>query len=149
MPKKLIEIESSVKGDKEIIQTLKKFTLEMKNKAIAQSMRPSAKKIEQIAKSLVPVRTGETRDAIITRKLSKSKTRKQFGEYFIVYQVGVQKRRGHIANWLEYGTKKMSPRPFLRPAMNQGFIFILDDIKNNLRRKIPLIIRRSKKGNSR
>jgi HK97 gp10 family phage protein len=144
----------NLQGHKELIKALKNVPIEVRDKSIASSVRVGAKKVQEKAKALAPVKTGALRDSIAIQKMGKGKIRKFYGfpEDWIVYTIGLKKvefettynGRKQIVKWvpfygyfIEFGTSKMSPRPFMRPAAELTFPSILSVIKNDLRIKLP------------
>jgi len=67
------------------------------------------------AKSVVPVRTGLLRSSIKMEKISPF-------EHKVIAGGGRYKEKGkpYYAPFVEFGTRKMSPRPYMRPAAEKA-----------------------------
>jgi len=91
---------------------------------LAEAMELYLEKVVQDAKNIVPVRTGTLQRSIMW----------QGGEG--EYRVG---SRVHYAPYVEYGTSRMAPRPFLGPAMLWNLQMLkealLDKVEEWLRRR--------------
>lgn len=108
-------------------------------KALAQASRRAFKPVLEAAQRLVPVDTGELRDAI---KLSVKKPKD--GESVVVVGLWIGKgakgskkipsvRRWH---WVELGTAHMAAHPYLRPALDQNAGAVLELLKTELVKSI-------------
>jgi len=75
------------------------------NKDLDKTMEEMALKVEREAKRIVPVRTGRLRASIHHGKIEAH-----------VYFVGSPV---YYAPFVEYGTRKMSAKPYLRPAVRK------------------------------
>lgn len=106
-----------VTGIKSIDQALAKLEPKVKKKMVKRAMRPAMKPILKAAKSNAPVDTGATKRAIKIRAAKRSRTTMgidvRIGE-------GDYKGEQYYAAFVEYGTSKMEPKPFLRPAYDTG-----------------------------
>jgi len=71
-------------------------------KKLDKALQVTALMIERESKRICPVRTGRLRASIHTGKLGK-----------LVYYVGTNVE---YAPYVEFGTRKMAARPYLRPA---------------------------------
>ena len=98
---------------KDVMKKLNKLPEKVQKRVITGAVRASAKPIVQEAKRLAPVKTGNLKKSIgITKIRSKSKTE-------VVFAVSPRKTAkydGFYGRFVEFGTRKMSPKPFLRPA---------------------------------
>lgn len=73
-------------------------------KETTEGMNNVAKEIERLAKRFVRVRTGALRDSITAAEIHELEVAVSFLYYGM---------------FLEHGTSKMSPYPFIRPALEQ------------------------------
>lgn len=91
---------------------LKKLPDATKKKVVRLAVAAGARVIRDKAKELAPYdstrRTGtHLRDAIVVRRVKNTND---------LMNIGVLARKAPHGHLLEFGTVKMSPRPFLRPA---------------------------------
>jgi len=66
------------------------------------------------ARQAVPVRTGRLRDSISLEKLGRFKFRVVAG-----YPTK-EKGKPYYAPFIEFGTRRMTPRPFMKPAVDKA-----------------------------
>lgn len=103
-----------VHGGKELEQLFRSLPLELQKKALRKAARAAGKIVAASAKSLAPVKTGALRNAIKVRAMRRSRKPR------VGIIVGPSARDfvgdQFYAAMIEYGTKKMAPKPFMRPA---------------------------------
>lgn len=126
----------AVEGVKELRAALKRFEADVAKEA----RRVTAKAIGRIqadAKRRCPVGTGDgpfkghVRDQIFTQ-LHVSEP---YGAVFVERRgIGGKYGTDNVAIWLEYGTKKMGARPFLRPAAEADRQNYYNDLRDSLDR---------------
>jgi len=100
-----------VNGLDEVLKKLKKLPEKVQKRVLVGAVRAGAKPIIKEAKRLVPVRTGTLKKSIgVVKRRSKNKN-------LIHFTVTPRKKKGGwYAHYVEFGTLKMSARPFMRPA---------------------------------
>lgn len=87
-------------------------------KKVGQAVRKSALDVERIGKQRCPVDTGATRNSIHT-SISAGGTAAEIGP------------TTNYAPYLEWGTRRMEARPFMRPALDEvtpGFVRAMEQI---------------------
>lgn len=104
-----------ITGVEEIDRKLSRFEQSVQKKAIRKATREASKVILEEAKTLVPVDTGALRKSLRVRSLKRSRVKQghqvQTGEGFF-------KGETFYGGFVEYGTKRMAAREYLRRAMN-------------------------------
>ena len=106
-----------VYGIRRVVERLE----EIKDKAegfIEQGIEEAGRECVERAKELVPVRTGRLRDSIGMRRIGAGKI--------------VVEAKAPYAGYVEYGTRYMKPRPYMRPATREAY--------KKLRQKLAKII---------
>lgn len=98
-------------GDKALDRKLASLGPNLAKQIARSAMRRSAKGVMKAAKESVSVDTGELRDSIAIKSVTRSRTR--IGVKIQTEEGG----KGFGGAQLEFGTKHMSAQPFLRPAI--------------------------------
>lgn len=129
-------MEVKLEGFKELKEALKKLPEEIRMKPLQTAVSQSAKVVQEKAKTLAPIKTGELRDNIVRYRARKYSNKDQ-----VTYHVGMKKEwiafadnnknrrsklvgkkysRDKIYYWRfhEFGTFKMAAKPFLRPGFD-------------------------------
>lgn len=151
----------NIKGLDAVRDQLKEVAEELQGKTLAKANRAAFKKVAEAAKSLVPVDTGDLRDAIsikaVTSKgvvaagivfkttTTKAKQAKMAAAVFNESQSKdlPPSRRWHF---IETGTAKKGARPFLRPALDSQSQAVIDDLGNQLKKVIAAAVKKKSKG---
>jgi len=98
-------IRIQIKGFKKVRKIIERYPIE-KIKEVGNQVEITARAIEKTAKQLVPVDTGRLRSSIrpypIGWSLEKS-----------------IEARTHYAKYIEFGTRRYSGKPFMRPAFQK------------------------------
>lgn len=141
-----------LEGFKELDQALDNLSKAAGKGALRRSLKRAAEPTAKLAQGLAPVLTGKLKNSIIVgAKLDGRQAklhRKMFRddrssvELFVgpSYLRGDGGRHGHL---LEFGTIKMPPQPFMRPAWEQDKKAILDRLKEELWDQIQKAIARA------
>lgn len=130
------------------------------------ALAKGAKRIRDRARQMAPVRTGALRNNIIMIR-DRSPQRSGGNERYLVGVRGGAKakyadtkrnrRQGRVGaeynkssetyywRFIEFGTVKMSPKPFLRPAFEQEAQGVLDGMGDDLRKAIAAAAKRHAK----
>ena len=103
-------------GAEQLLASLRSFEPKLAKKVLRNAMREAARPILEEAKRLVPVDTGELRDSLVIR--AAKRVRK--GSVGVVVQTerGFFKGDTYYGAFVEFGTKNMAARPYLRPAFD-------------------------------
>lgn len=144
----------SLSGFAELEKELDNLSKAAGKGALRRALMKAAKPTVEIAKSLAPVDSGKLRDSIIVgAKLDGRQAkmhRRMFKddrasiELFIgpSYLLGGGGRHGHL---LEFGTVKMAPQPFMRPAWDQDQKAMLARLKDDLWAEIQRAVVRAER----
>jgi len=137
---------SEPKGLKELTKALKKFPDNIQKNVMVGAIRAGAKPIIKRAKELVPVESGLLKKSIRVRKrrVPKGSTEIKFS----VHAGGEVKSfgtRAYHAHLIEFGTSKMSPKPFMRPAFEQEGENSISYVKEYMKKRIPKEIDKAKR----
>jgi len=103
-----------LQGDKELIGKLDSLKRTDAKAAIRKGTREGAKIVQAKAKELVPVRTGTLKRNIKVRALPRS--RKWVGT---MVKTTFANSEAFYGQFVEYGTRKMAARHFLKKAVNE------------------------------
>lgn len=147
------------KGLKQMKKILQNFPINVRKNAIKGMVRAGAKVIEEEAKRLVPVDTGNLRESIstisqnskdkniahyaVTPLKNKSKTKRFISSNGTKWSIKGQVADGYYAHMIEFGTSKMKAQPFLRPAESKHSE-AYDESKKYLAKRVNKLIRMSK-----
>ncbi len=104
-----MRINTKVTGIEKAIEKIKRYS-EEKQKGVKEVIEQTASDIEQSMKDFVPVDSGITQESIRT----------ELSESGLAARIGPKKPKGFKAHWLEFGTVKMSARPFMVPAYEKN-----------------------------
>ena len=124
-----------VRGLAEVQRTIQRIASDLENTIQSDVLMEAAKKfVVPAIRDRAPVRTGKLRDSI-TAQLAKSRSGKP------IVKVGPGK--GHFySKFIEFGTSKVSARPFLRPA----FRSVRKEVNKFLKSQIGRAIRSRVRG---
>jgi len=108
----------SVKGLDKAINGIDKTVAAVKAKVL-KTLQLAAREAYIEAKTQVPVRSGLLRSSIRIESSTPF-------EYRVIAGGGRYKEKGkpYYAPFVEFGTRKMSPRPYMRPAFEKAKAFI-------------------------
>ena len=120
----------NIAGAEDIIKELKKLSDAVAGEHLEASLRPGAKILREEASNLAPKRTGELSRNIFSEVRVKSKES-------VIIDIGPSPQVFY-GQFVEFGTSKMTARPFLRPALNNKKAEVEDVTKKELRRRLGL-----------
>jgi HK97 gp10 family phage protein len=112
------------------------------NTALKRAMGNALEPTADIARALVPVRTGNLKRSIIVSDTARSAPRN--ADVIAMYMGASYSKgaRGRHAHFLEFGTVNMRPRPFLRPAWDQDGDALLRRLSHELSMQIEAAVKR-------
>lgn len=131
-----------IDGLKELEQKLLQMSPKLAKNGLRAAVAAGSRVIANEAKKNVPVDTGVLRRAIFMKQI-----REESGNSKQTFYVGVRKgkgerkknRDGWYFHMVEFGTKKMAARPFLRPAFESRRVEAAEVIKRRLAERIAKI----------
>jgi HK97 gp10 family phage protein len=136
----------SVSGLKELQAAMNRLSSDMAGKIARQATAAAAGVVRKSARDNAPVDTGNLKASIVMkRKRSTNLTE----EYNVAVRAGkksdVKKAKGgtgklgkdaYYARFVEFGTVKMTPRPFLSPALSNNVQQATDAMKKRLEARL-------------
>lgn len=143
---------------------LKEVSDDIATKALASAARTVFKRVADTAKQLVPRDSGDLREAIVVRVvkpkggngplvvgikvLATTGKSKQATIAAAAFGEGQTRRLPPARRWhfIELGTKNRAPTPFLRPALDMNAQSVIDDLSDELRKKIIAAVKKKSKG---
>jgi HK97 gp10 family phage protein len=132
-----VEVKGFRELEKALAEELPKATA--KN-ALRRAMVATMKShIEEPAKQLAPRERGTLEKGITTKSAKAkrtSRTRYARSTGLTVETGPTGRPEGGNAAWQEFGTVKMPPHPYMRPAADSGGQKVIDDIRDNLKAEI-------------
>lgn len=152
-----------VEGLRELGEAMRELGTEVSEKIAHAMVSKAARMVRDEAKKAAPVRTGFMKQNIIVKKMRKSET-----DLTSEYRMGVRKykvkyadtrfnvRKGRAGTYygvddayywryLEFGTVKMAPRPFIRPAFENNRMRAVDEMKRVGQRRIEAAAKKAAK----
>lgn len=124
------DVKITIEGEKELSRKLEQLGIEGR-KALANAMKQAAEQVRDEAKRRAPVRTGNLQRHIIERKAFDD-------DYGVMYLVGPEYPQAAYGHIVEGGSSRMSPQPFLRPALDAVGSQAQQDAINALKKEFGL-----------
>jgi len=124
-------VDAKVDGMEELLKKLRILPEKVQKNVISGAVRAGAKPMSAEAKLLVPKDTGTLKKSIgIVKRRSKDKNILHFS---VTPRI---KKGGWIAHFLEFGTIKMSAKPFMRPAFEKKGEEAIDATRDYMRKRL-------------
>lgn len=114
---------------------MKNLPIDIMTKLVDKSLRPEAKAMAEKIKERVPVDTGFLKSTIMVKK-NNNKRFKTSRRYAILAE-----KYAFYWYFLEYGTSKMLPRPFITPVLLEQMSGIVGGFSDNMRADLPKILK--------
>lgn len=124
----MIDVKVKMNAE-EIVMNLEKLEKKIQKKFVRKAMREGAKVLLNEARARVPVRTENLKKSLGIN----TRTKKGNIEMYVSPRKG-GKYDGYYGLFVELGTKKMSARPFLRPAFEAKGEEAVKVFRNTLKR---------------
>lgn len=133
-----------VEGLRELGQTFKTLSYDIQKKVARAATNAGAQIIKRSAQSKVPVDTGNLKKNIIVKRILPAEASPLTSQSIVTVRQGklTEKQKGSgledafYGRFVEFGTVKMSPRPYLRPAFEQNKVAAIDAMKSRLKDRI-------------
>ena len=123
----------SIEGAKELEKQLKNLTKATARNQTRKALKTAAEPLAKAAQANAPRDDGDLQSSItVGTKLNKAQAklhRKAKEKDAVEVFVGSNERHAHL---VEFGTEKMSPQPFMRPAWDSQQDQVLKDIGKEL-----------------
>ena len=125
----------------QLMKALSKLPKNIQNNVMTGATRAAANVIRDEARIRVPKKTKDLAKSIISIK-RRAETRNQVK--FSVTPSKGKNKAGWRAHFIEFGTSKMSAKPFLRPAFEASENKSLDAAKDYIAKRIPQEVAKAK-----
>ena len=136
---KLMGINSTIES-KSLIKALNQFPKNIQKNVMVGAIRASANVVRDQARAKVPKKTRELEKSITTIRRSSEKGQVRFS----VTPAKGKNKAGWRAHFIEFGTSKMSAKPFMRPAFEQSENESLNAAKEYIAKRIPQEVAKGK-----
>ena len=125
---------------KKLIETLQKFPKNIQKNVMVGAVRAGANVIRDEARRKVPIKTGTLKKSIVS---IQRKAQNGLITFSVTPSKG-GKNSGWYAHFVEFGTSKMSAKPFMRPAFEQSNNESLEASKKYIAERIPKELAKAK-----
>ncbi|MGJ0317715.1 HK97 gp10 family phage protein [Aliarcobacter cryaerophilus] len=125
---------SATFNSQDLLKALSQFPKNIQNNVMTGAIRAGANVIRDEARLRVPKKTKELAKSIVSIK-RRAEVRNQVK--FSVTPSKGKNKAGWRAHFIEFGTSKMSAKPFLRPAFEVSESKSLDATKDYIAKRIP------------
>ena len=119
-----------IDGGKELQRKLDKLAPVAARKVMRKGLREAGRPVLAAAKAKVPVLSGALRDSLVLRAV-KSKKRDRLGVQ-VMTKEGMFRGETFYGAFVELGTSKAPPHPYLRPALNENKDLCVAIVKNEV-----------------
>lgn len=157
----MIQVNMDVKGLKDLNEALLKLPLQVRQRPLRSAAAAAAKVIRDEARNRAPVDSGVLRSEIVHTR-SKSESREGSEVWYVTVRFKKKKYVNSVGNrlldrvgksygadgnayywkFLEFGSSKQRPKPFLRPAFDGSRTQALEMFKKRLAQSIARIARK-------
>lgn len=127
--------------NKALIKSLNQFPKNIQKNVMVGAIRAGSNIVRDEARRLVPVDTGNLKKSIATIRRKGDKNTVQFS----VTPSRGGRNDGWYAHFLEFGTSKMSAKPFLRPALESKQDEVLQATKEYIANRLPKEVEKAKR----
>jgi HK97 gp10 family phage protein len=125
-------------GAKELSKLLKKLPVKVEKNFMRQAVRAGARVVVKDARKRVPKNTGN-----LAKSLGVVSRRAKNITMSVKARSGKkQKNDGFYGRFIEFGTRKMAARPFLRPALESNVSNIIKAMADKLNQAIDKFVKK-------
>jgi len=124
-------ISAKIEGLNDLVKRMKTLEPKLAKSALRSAVGAGAQVINKEAQSIVTVDEGDTKKAI-----HKKRSRRESNNHRETFTVGVKNNKAPGWWHLEFGTKNMAAKPFLRPAFESKKMEAVLAIKTKLFQKL-------------
>lgn len=125
---------TTIAGAKELDRALAQLPNATSKSVLRRALKNAGKPTATLAERTAPLGpTGNLRDSVsVELKLTQSQQRRRAKAGDVEMFIGATAPPGYHAHLIEFGTSKMSARPFLRPAWDSTKQKVLDEIESEI-----------------
>ncbi len=128
-----------IKGLKELSQKMKQLPKELRGKTLNFAVRKGATIIRDEAANRAPERTGVLKRSIVIRKRKVLNASNEAAQAVLVKKNAKSGGDPFYWRFVEFGTKNMAARPFMRRAFESLKFAVVEEIKSQLAKKIKRV----------
>lgn len=135
-----------IRGFDDLKASMRGLSADMAGKVARAASAAAAGVVRKAARAKVPQDTGNLRKNVIAKRLPKAETQLTSEHIVTVRQGKVtakQKAAGledaFYGKFVEFGTVKMGPRPYLRPALDENVQPAIDAMRDRLKARLDKI----------
>ena len=128
-------------GVKELDNALRQFEPKLVKKIARKVVRKAAKPVQESAQRRVRVKTGRLKRSIKVRALKRSRKNKHRVGVRVITGEGFFQGSTFYGGFIEYGTKNMRKKPFMRPAMDENHETVRRVFQSEIAALIPQVAR--------
>lgn len=133
----MADFDIQITGLKELDRALQELAWPASRRALRKGMRQGANIVRDEVRNKAPVRTGNLKRSIRTRE-----RREENGWMRFAVEV---RRRAFYGRFLEYGTSKMTAKPFIRPAASEKADVAVEHMRDALAEAIEIEMQRARR----
>lgn len=133
-------ISSNIQSE-DLLKALKTLPINIQKNVMVGAIRAGSNIVRDEARRLAPIDTGNLKKSIATIRRKGDKNTVQFS----VTPSRGGKHDGWYAHFLEFGTSKMSAKPFLRPAFESKQDEVLQATKEYIANRLPQEVEKAKR----
>lgn len=120
-------------GQKELLENMENLSEEIRNSAKTEAIMAAAEIVKEDASRRAPVDTGDLKDSIIVEIVKNN-------ELVTEAKVGPN-RKAFYSMFVEYGTRNIQAKPYLRPAFDENEDKINEAITQKLQEAIKKAVK--------